>query len=177
MKYFIVLAFVAAAIFYCGCGSGRNYLESYYKKHPQMHQQMKDSLAAFCEKNNIGLVFLKKNKNTNGINVTLSLNESKTNRYIDFDAALERTDKEPTATGSINFPKDVLRQFQNSIYHAISVYSDETFFAYKQNRSMLFARETSDIGVLVVKKPASFGLSGKNKLDNNTYIADRHVSQ
>ncbi len=168
-KYIILIFCLSLS---SGCSSKYEKIEIYYNANKQLHQEITDSLKAFCKRNRANVI-VRKNGNEL-ISFLLSGKEYNYNFPVLFDAQLLRHDMY-TQTSSIIVPPNCIENFKKTTYKALLADSNSTFFSINENTVWAIGPDgEAKLGILISNNPSEIS-KGLKQLSSNACIANMLV--
>ncbi len=130
-----------------GCNSEKSFLEKYYADNAGLHNEIRDSLLAFCKQNDTKVYLRKYTSVSKDIYLNIFFNDIPGYTSIVYDSALQRHD-DSSRTSGFTVPKGLVENFNRSIYYFINCENGQVFFGHKEDDNQVFARDVYFVGIL-----------------------------
>jgi hypothetical protein len=164
----ILLCSFGILVTICACTNDKyefKKLENYYTKNKGLHQEMHDSLTAFCRRNHTEVKLRRYQFKERAIVYYISFPSRNAFTPIFFDSSLLRHDEYPETKKYI-VPAGIIENFSKSIYLAVRADSTGIFCAGKwEEKLQIGTHGDSQYGIFL---SAGSNLTNKceNRLDN-----------
>lgn len=153
----IIFILLCNTICFCSCTSYSNKLETYYNSNSKLHTEIADSLVNFCKRNHTNIYLKKYSPAGAFVHFNIYFKDISAYVPIEFDSALNRHDPQPGLTSKFDIPLNAIDNFNKSIYSSVMSDTGQTFFAYRQDNSSIFARDVSYIGIMITSDKIYLG--------------------
>lgn len=138
--------FALSLSFLLGCSKEQPFLEKYYKQNQELHNQIRNSLLTFSKLNK-SKGYLQKQEKPFRMSLVMYFNSAEPT-IIEYDSALNINTAALHYVPWLKAPDGLMEDFRKSIYGTISFDTAQVFFRYKTDKSEMFARDVSYIGIL-----------------------------
>ncbi|MEO8404602.1 MAG: hypothetical protein ABI480_08410 [Chitinophagaceae bacterium] len=157
------------------CNTDKEKLSSYYKSNTDLHKEIADSLNRFIKTYGQDITIKRSTSSGKIITVRVYFRDINTWLPIEYDSAFARKDLQPDRTSSLYVPLTLLKNFNKSIYWAVSSNDSLTFFAFKwETKFGIGTRGDSQIGIMIHKKPIADSLTN-GQLAPGVYITSSSI--
>jgi hypothetical protein len=155
-----------------GCNSEYKNLEKYYKANPALHQEISDSLMAFCKKYNTHVTLQRAIDGRRIFSFSVYIDSTNTSHSIIFDSLLKRSDFNPNQTQHFEIPIKIMNSFKQMTYTRIWSDSVDTFFGGPWHvKFQLGTQGDAQYGILISNEMNSCEGCYK-KIASNTWLTE-----
>lgn len=137
ISLYFFAALISSAIIISSCTKNKySKIISFYKKNPELHKAIADTLLNYLKTHNTSHVTLHQNNSPDSlISFGYTFDNISTQIGIGFDQSLNRIDVDER-TKQIDVPVKLIADFKKTIYYAVITKEAGVFFGYEYRSSM-----------------------------------------